>query len=214
MLPIYIMYFAGGEVIKSTRKIVIRAFGFILGFTLIFVALGAFAGLVGNFVSRYQVVVNLVSGFIMICFGLNYIGVINIKMLSHARVGSEIRKPITGFFSAVLFGFVFALIWMPCIGVFLGSALLKAAHQALVFEGTMLLLFYSLGLGLPFFIFTLLIDRLKSTMDWIKKHHKVINLISGLFLIVVGILMMTGLLNSVFAGLPLLGDTTTGCCCG
>jgi len=213
MLPIYVVYFAGGGAVRSTGKIAGRAFGFILGFTLVFVVLGAFAGLVGGFLSRYQIVVNIVAGLIMVLFGLNYIGVFNIKFLSHARVGVEVSKPVTGFFSAILFGFVFALVWMPCIGVFLGSALLKATHQASALEGAVLLFFYSLGLGLPFFVFTLLIDKLKSTMDLIKRHHKIINLISGLFLIVIGILMMTGVLNSLFGTFPLFGETNAGCDC-
>jgi len=202
MLPVYIMYFAGGEVDRKTRKTLLCAFGFIIGFTVVFVILGAFAGLVGGVLRRFETVVNIVAGLIVVLFGLNYLGVLNIRLLSHAKVGGQINRPITGFFSAFAFGLVFAVMWTPCAGAFLGAALMKAAHQASVYEGTIMLLFYSLGLGLPFFICTLLIDKLKSTIDWIKKHHKIINLISGLFLIVIGILMMTGLFGWIKALLP------------
>lgn len=202
MLPVYIMYFAGGVGERDTKKTVQTALGFIIGFTIVFVILGAFAGFIGGFLIRYQMWVNIAAGLIVILLGLNYLGVLNIKLLSHSKLGGSMGRPVTGFFSAVAFGLVFAVMWMPCAGAFLGAALMKAAHQATVIEGMTLLVFYSLGLGLPFFISALLIDKLKSTMDWVKKHHKVINLISGIFLIVVGILMMTGILNRLIGMLP------------
>jgi len=197
MLPVYIMYFAGGREERKRAQTVKRALGFIIGFSVVFTILGAFAGLVGGFLSRYATIVNLVAGLIVVLFGLNYLGILNIKLLNHARVGGDVSKPVTGFFSAIIFGVIFAVMWTPCAGAFLGSALMKAAHQGSIAEGSVLLLFYSLGLGLPFFISALMIDKLKSTLNWIKKHHKVINLISGIFLIVVGILMMTGLFAHV-----------------
>lgn len=203
MLPVYIAYFAGSASSDAkTNKTMRCATGFIIGFTIVFVVLGAFAGLVGGFLTRYQTLVNIVTGLIVVLLGLNYLGVLNIKLLSHARVGGTVSRPVTGFFSALLFGIVFAFMWTPCAGAFLGAALMKAAQQASVVEGSMLLLFYSLGLGLPFFLCTILIDKLKSTMDWIKKHHKPINFVSGLFLVVIGILMMTGLFNRLIAILP------------
>ena len=202
MLPVYIMYFAGGDAERKTSKTVKCALGFIIGFTIVFMIMGAFAGLIGGFLIRFEVWVNVVAGAIVVLLGLNYLGVLNIKLLSHSRVGTQVSRPITGFLSALLFGLVFAVMWTPCAGAFLGAALMKAAQQASVLEGMMLLLFYSLGLGLPFFISALLIDKLKSTLDWIKRHYKVINLVSGIFLIVVGILMMTGILNRLIAMRP------------
>ena len=100
-----------------------------------------------------------------------------------------------GFFSAFLFGIVFSVGWTPCVGAFLGSALMLASQQGHILEGVLMLLAFSLGLGIPFVLSAVLIDYLKSAFDWIKKHYKIINAVSGSFLIAIGILMATGLLG-------------------
>jgi cytochrome c-type biogenesis protein len=104
-----------------------------------------------------------------------------------------------GFFSALLFGVVFSIGWTPCVGAFLGSALLLAASQGHVIEGMLMLLLYSLGLGIPFFISAILIEKLKGTFNFIKKHYNVINVISGGLLVIMGILMATGLFGKLLA---------------
>jgi cytochrome c-type biogenesis protein len=103
-------------------------------------------------------------------------------------------KPL-GFFSAMLFGIIFSVGWTPCVGAFLGSALAMASQQGKVLTGVMMLLCYSLGLGIPFVVSAMLIDKLKGAFTAIKRHYHVINAICGIFLIVVGILMMSGLLG-------------------
>jgi cytochrome c-type biogenesis protein len=100
-----------------------------------------------------------------------------------------------GFFTALLFGVVFSVGWTPCVGAFLGSALMLASQQGHVLEGTVMLLAYSLGLGIPFILSAVLIDYLKTAFNWIKKHYTVINTISGVLLIAIGILMAAGLLQ-------------------
>src|SRR5699024_5415682 len=100
-----------------------------------------------------------------------------------------------GFFATLLFGIVFAVGWTPCVGAFLGSALMLASSRGSVAQGILLLLCYSAGLGIPFLISAVLIQKLKSTFDWIKQHYSIINKVSGGLLILVGILMMTGLMN-------------------
>ena len=103
------------------------------------------------------------------------------------------------FFSALLFGMIFSLGWTPCVGVFLGSALMLASQQGHVVEGMLMLLAYSMGLGIPFLLSAVLIDYLKSAFNWIKRNYKMINLVSGGFLILVGILMATGTLGRLLA---------------
>ena len=196
MLPIYISYFAGGGE-RSTRKTLSCAAGFVLGFTLIFVAMGALAGTMGSFLTQYQQAVNIISGLVVIFFGLNFLGVLKINLFHGSK-----RTMATGnmsFFSAILFGIIFSLGWTPCVGAFLGSALALASQQGHVLTGTLMLLCYSLGLGIPFFLSALLIDQLKGTFNFIKRHYKIINLVCGGFLIVVGILMMTGTLGKLLA---------------
>ena len=192
MLPIYISYFAGGGE-RSTGKTLKGALGFVTGFTAVFVILGALAGTVGSFLREYQTAVNIVSGAIVIVFGLNFLGIFKLNLFrgSHRSVNTDNM----GFFPALLFGMIFSVGWTPCVGAFLGSALMLASQQGHVMEGMLMLLAYSLGLGIPFILSAVLIDYLKTAFNWIKKNYKVINMVSGSLLVLIGILMATGMLG-------------------
>ena len=192
MLPIYISYFAGGET-HGGKKALVNAIGFVAGFTLVFTLLGTLAGTVGGFLRSHQTAVNLISGLVVIAFGLNFLGVFRLELFKGSRRAAATHE--MGFFSAVLFGVIFSLGWTPCVGAFLGSALMLASQQGNALMGTVMLLLYSLGLGVPFLLSAVLIDKLKSTFDWVKRNYQIINRISGGFLIVIGILMATGLLE-------------------
>ena len=192
MLPIYISYFAGGGE-RSTGKTLKGALGFVTGFTAVFVALGALAGTVGSFLKAHQTAVNIVSGLIVILFGLNFLGVLKLNLFSGSR--RQMDMDGMNFLKTVLFGMIFSIGWTPCVGAFLGSALMLASQQGHVLQGMGMLLAYSLGLGIPFVLSAVLIDYMKSTFDWIKRHYAVINLVCGALLILVGIAMATGLLG-------------------
>lgn len=189
MLPIYVSYFAGGGE-KKTRKVITNALGFILGFTLVFILLGALAGSVGKLLIEYKALINVITGLIVIFFGLNFLGVFKFNIFKGSNY-SAVKD--LGFFSSLVFGLVFSIGWTPCVGAFLGSALMLAANRGSVAEGILMLIFYSLGLGIPFFISAILIDKLKSAFTFIKKNYKAINIASGCLLIAVGVLMATGL---------------------
>ncbi len=189
MLPIYLSYFAGGGE-RSTKKTLRGAFGFVTGFTIIFVLLGALAGTVGSFLKEHQTTVNIISGLIVVFFGLNFLGIFKINLFKGSK--RQVNTNNMGFFSAMVFGMVFSIGWTPCVGAFLGSALMLASQQGHILEGMGMLFVYSLGLGIPFILSAVLIDYLKSAFDWIKRHYDVINKVSGVFLILVGILMATG----------------------
>ena len=193
MLPIYISYFAGGN--RTTKKTLTGAVGFVLGFTAVFVAMGALAGTLGSFLRTYQTAVNIVSGLIVIVFGLNYLGVLNLNLFRGGNQTMKVKD--LGFASAVLFGVVFSVGWTPCVGAFLGTALMMASQQGHVAEGMLMLLIYSLGLGIPFILSAVLIDRLKSAFDWVKKNYRIINIFSGSLLIVIGVLMATGMMGKL-----------------
>ena len=197
MLPIYVSYFAGGKEERTTRKTLINALGFVLGFTVVFVLLGALAGTLGSFLQRYKIAVNIVTGLVVVFFGLNFIGVFKLNIFK------GIKNPLAGqelsFFSAVLFGTVFSIGWTPCVGAFLGSALMLASQQGKTLVGVIMLLCYSLGLGIPFVASALLIDKLRSVFGFIKRHYTVINTVCGCLLIAVGVLMMTGLFSRLIA---------------
>ena len=192
MLPIYISYFAGGGE-RSTGKTLRCAFGFVLGFTAVFVAMGALAGTVGSFLIRYQTAVNIILGGIVILFGLNYLGLLNLNIFR--GMTGQVKTADMNFFSAMVFGIVFSVGWTPCVGVFLGSALMLASQQGSAMVGTLMLLCYSLGLGVPFLFSAVLIDQLKGTFQFVKKNYGVINKICGGLLIAVGVLMASGLLT-------------------
>ncbi len=192
MLPIYISYFAGGGE-RGTKKTLTGALGFVAGFTLVFMALGALAGTVGSFLKAHQTAVNLISGLIVIFFGLNFLGVFKLNLFR----GGNYRMQTTNmnFLSAFVFGIIFSVGWTPCVGAFLGSALMLASQQGHVVEGMLMLLAYSMGLGIPFLLSAVLIDYLKSAFNWIKKNYNVINAVSGGMLILIGVLMATGTLG-------------------
>lgn len=192
MLPIYISYFAGGGE-RSTGKTLKCACGFVLGFTLVFVAMGALAGTLGSFLVRYQTIVNIVLGGIVILFGLNYLGVLNLNLFRGMR--GDVKTSGMNFFSALVFGVVFSVGWTPCVGAFLGSALMLASQQGSAMVGMGMLLSYSVGLGVPFLVSAVLIDQLKSAFALIKRNYGIINKVCGGLLVAVGILMATGLLN-------------------
>ena len=184
MLPIYISYFAGGGE-RTTAKTLKGAVGFVTGFTIVFVMLGALAGTVGSFLREYQTTVNIISGLIVIIFGLNFLGVFKLNIFKGNQ--RSVKTDNMGFFSAMLFGIIFSVGWTPCVGAFLGSALMLASQQGHIAEGMLMLLSYSLGLGIPFILSAVLIDYLKSAFNRIKRNYKIINLISGSLLVIKGI---------------------------
>ena len=196
MLPIYISYFAGGGE-RTTGKTVKCALGFVLGFTAVFTAMGALAGTLGSFLREYRTAVDLAAGLIVVFFGLHFLGVFKFQLFRGNK--RRVNTANMGFFSAVLFGVVFSVGWTPCVGAFLGSALALASQQAHVVEGMLMLLAYSLGLGIPFVISAVLIDYLKSAFGWIKRHYTVINAVSGGLLVLLGVLMATGLFGRMLA---------------
>ena len=192
MLPIYLSYFAGGQN-KDTRRTVIGALGFVLGFTVVFVALGALAGTLGSFLIAHQNVVNIVSGIIVIFFGLNFLGIFKFSLFKGSKITMKMDN--FNFFSLVLFGIIFSIGWTPCVGAFLGSALMLASQQGHALAGMLMLLTYSLGLGIPFILSAVLIQKLKTAFDFIKRNYQIINTLSGCFLILTGMMMATGTLG-------------------
>lgn len=196
MLPIYISYFAGGGK-RSTKKTLAGAFGFVAGFTIVFVAMGALAGTVGGLLREYQSALNLVCGLVVIFFGLYFLGVVKLSLFKGSS--HKVDTENMGFFPALLLGIIFSIGWTPCVGAFLGTALMLASQQGHGTEGILMLLAYSLGLGIPFVLSAMLIDYLKTAFLWIKTHYRLINTVCGLLLILLGALMATGMLGRLLA---------------
>lgn len=192
MLPVYISYFTGQTNIqKNNSAALTNALGFVLGFTIVFVSLGAFAGAAGHILKEYQTIIHIVSGIVVIVFGLNFLEIIRIPLLNTTHQ-LKFQTVNLGFSSSVLFGVIFSLGWTPCVGAFLGSALMLAATSGESLKGVLMLLSFSLGLGIPFIVSAVLIEQLTTAFDFIKKNYRIIELFSGSLLILIGILMITG----------------------
>lgn len=201
MLPLYLSYFAGDAGMASptdssrNKHVFLHACAFVVGFSTVFIALGVFAGSLGMLLSRYQTALNIVCGIIVILLGLSYLEIIRIPFFS----GMKSARRAGSTFSAFVFGIIYSVSLTPCIGAFLGSALMMASSSGNAARGAVLLLCYALGLGIPFLLSAVLLDQLQSTFRFIKQHYKVINTVSGIFLIVIGICMMLGWMNRVMA---------------
>lgn len=188
MLPIYISYFMGEEE-NSKKKALINSIGFVLGFTFVFLVLSIFASTAGYFINRYTKYIKIVFGIIIIILGFNYMDILKLKFLNKTK-GIQMKNKKLNFFKAMLFGILFSISWTPCIGTFLSSALLLIAKEQELIKGIVLMLLYSIGLGIPFIISVVLIEKLKEVFDFIKKNYKKVKIISGLILIFMGIYMM------------------------
>lgn len=193
MLPVYVSYFAAGSPKKS--RAFVRSGLFVLGFTAVFTLMGLFAGTVGGFLSRHQRWVDLVCGLVVILFGLSYLEVIRLPFLK----GVDEVPMAQGLFSAFLFGMIYSVSLTPCVGAFLGSALMLAGSAGGAGKGALLLLVYSAGLGIPFVLSTLLLHTLQDAFDRIKRHYTLINRICGGALVLLGLLMASGQMSRLLA---------------
>ena len=187
MLPIYVSYFSGQD--KDLKRTIINSLGFVLGFTIIFVLLGIFASTLGKVITANSKYINIIFGIIIIIFGMHYMGILNIKILNKSK-GIKKNSDKLSFFSAIIFGMIFSVCWTPCVGVFLSSALMMSATSMNVLKGGFMLFIYSIGLGIPFILTSIFLERLKNTFNNIKKHYNIINKIAGMILIFSGILLI------------------------
>jgi cytochrome c-type biogenesis protein len=197
LVPAYLSFISGvsiedmkgeGERVKVLGRVSINSIFFILGFSVVFVALGASASFIGRFLLAQLALLSKIAGVIIIIFGLHMAGVFRIRALYSERRfqgQTSARGPIGAF----LIGLAFAFGWTPCIGPILAGILAIASTKETVGQGVVLLGAYSLGLGLPFFLAGLGINTFLSLFDRIKRRFRFIEVVSGLFLVIVGVLI-------------------------
>ncbi len=185
MVPIYISYFIG-EDNKKSSKAIINSIGFVLGFTIIFLILSIFASKLGNLITEKIKYIKILFGILIIILGFNYMGILQFSFLNKTK-GIKYNTNNFNFFKSILFGILFSISWTPCIGSFLGSALMLITKNQDTIKGIILMLIYSLGIGIPFIISVILIEKLKTMFDFIKKNYNIIKIISGVILILMGI---------------------------
>ncbi|MHB1017397.1 MAG: cytochrome c biogenesis CcdA family protein [Coriobacteriia bacterium] len=209
LIPGYIAFMTGmttAELTDENRKVsavLVPSLLFVLGFSIIFVSLGASASAVGSFLSQYSSVLEKVAGVIIMLLGFFMLGIIKVPWLyGEARFEMQKTKRF-GSFAALLMGMAFAFGWSPCVGPVLGSILMVAANSAEVGRGALLLGVYSLGLGVPFVLVALLLGRVKPVLNWLNRHALIINRVAGGILMVLGLLIMTGWIGRVVGWLSM-----------
>ncbi|MBF4694135.1 cytochrome c biogenesis CcdA family protein [Fusibacter ferrireducens] len=200
LIPAYIMYMAGAydpQAISKKRTLMLfRTFGFIIGFTVIFMLLGISASALGRLFAMHKVLLTRISGILIVFFGLYLMGFIKLPMLNKDYRKSKARGKMT-FFTSIGMGMAFAFGWTPCFGPILGAILAStAAMSQNVAEGARLLWVYSMGMAVPFIITALFINTVEKYTQKLSQHSKVINRIAGAVLALLGLLMATGKLGS------------------
>lgn len=203
LVPPYLCYMAGvsvddfrnnGESSQAARnriRLLLTSFTFVLGFTTIFVALGAGASSIGHFLRQWQQEMAIAAGLVIIVMGLNFLGIVRIPLLSREarfQAGSAPATPL----GAYIMGLAFAFGWTPCIGPVLGPILTLAGSKASVFDGASLLAVYSLGLGLPFMLAALFSGSFMRFLSRFRVHMGMVEKVMGILLVLAGILFLTG----------------------
>jgi len=190
MIPIYLMYLGGAEAAgeRVGLRLLVNTLGFIAGFTLVFVALGATASGLGRLMAANRLLLQRFGGLVVVLIGLNYLGLIRVSWLNRSRTWQTDTSNLR-FWSSLFFGGAFSLGWTPCLSAFLGTALILASNMKTMYQGMALLFTFSLGLGIPFLLTALLWGKLQNTLGVIKRNLHRIQLVSGLLLVVMGLLM-------------------------
>lgn len=196
LVPVYIFYLAGvsaeeNSVEKSKKgRLIVNAAGFVIGFTLLFLLLGAAATSLGRFLGEHRDVLRKVGGIIMVIFGLSFAGVFHLRFSGFTK-RLEYRFQSLKFFNSIIFGAVFGVGTTTCTLPMLGSALVLAGNANTLLDGMLLLFIYSVGFGVPFILSALIYESIKSTFHFIQRYWRIISIVSGIVLIIAGVLLYT-----------------------
>ena len=204
LVPPYLGYLGGvtlarlnsGEAIDDAtwRRVVLGSVCFVLGFTTVFVGLGAGASAFGQLIQTYKSQLSIVAGLVIVAFGLHFVGLIRIPLLyQEVRYRADVERATL--FGAYLIGLAFAFGWTPCIGPILATVLTLAAQEGSLATGVALLTVYSLGLGIPFVLAAVAIRPFLAFLQRFKRHLGVVEKVMGVLLIVTGLMFMTGSMN-------------------
>lgn len=200
LIPMYLSFISGlslDEMRSSTerkkviRRVTISSLLFILGFSVVFIGLGASATVLGKFLLARLSVLSKIAGVVIIIFGLHIAGVFKIRFLNYEKRFHHSSRP-AGSFAPFLIGLAFAFGWTPCIGPVLGTILVYSGSQETVWQGLLLLSMYSLGLAIPFLLTGMSINIFLSVMKRIQRYYKAIEIFTGACLVIMGILLITG----------------------
>jgi cytochrome c-type biogenesis protein len=207
IMPGYLAYLTGRATGRDPcaverRQVFAHGLAFVLGFSLMFILLGASASVLGRLLLQYREWLTRAGGVLMIAFGLQMAGVIRLPFLEYGWRPQANPDPRLGFASSFLMGFFFATGWTPCIGMILGSVLTLAAYQASLLQGVLLLAVYSFGLSLPFLLIALLLDRISGWMCTLTRICRYLSILAGLILVLFGVLFAANQLSILARWLP------------
>ncbi len=200
LVPVYISFMSAKVAFGQNKKmklserlfLFLNSLFFVFGFTIIFVLLGSTATFFGRLLQQYSNIIARIGGAILIIFGLHYIGLFKISFLNFEKKLSVPESAKFNYLGSFLIGIIFAFGWVPCVGMILSGILMMASRLDTFLQGVFLLLAYSLGLGIPFIIFSMFISLFSIFFKKISRHMKIIMIISGIFLILLGIIFITG----------------------
>jgi len=206
LIPGYISFVSGASLdeirgggaapSRSRRTVLLTSLAFVLGFSIVFIALGASATAIGKFVMRNLPLLGKIAGAVIIVFGLHTMGVFRLQFLEMEKRAHAQAKP-AGLLGAMFVGVAFAFGWTPCIGPILAAILAVAGSRDSVREGVLLLATYSLGLAIPFILTSLAIDRFFALTSKIRRHYHAIEMVSGGLLVAIGLLIFTNQLTVI-----------------
>ncbi len=201
LMPIYLSYLTGGSLDEieggaKKRSVLINSIGFLLGLSLVFIMLGATATALGRFLYFNNNIIRRVGGILIIIFGIHHIGIINLSFLNMERK-FKFNAKTPKFINSVILGMAFSFGWTPCIGPILGSVLMMAASLESYVQGIYLLVIYSVGFSIPFLITALFLNLILERINNIDKYLKIIKIVSGILLIIMGILVYTNKINMI-----------------
>jgi cytochrome c-type biogenesis protein len=216
LVPVYISFMTSKAALGNGKTklpdklfIFLNSIFFVLGFSLIFIILGSTATFIGKILRDYSNIISRVGGGLLIIFGLNYMGIFKIPFLNFEKKFNIPQSAKYNYLGSFLIGIIFSFGWVPCIGMILSGILLLASRLDTLAKGIYLLLAYSLGLGIPFMLFSVFIGLFSKFFKKINKYMKIIPIISGIFLIILGIVFLTGsmtkLVGLMLKYMPFLG---------
>jgi len=204
LVPVYISLMSNKAIYKSENikiserlYLFLNSIFFVMGFSIVFIILGSTATLLGQALQNYSGIIVRIGGVILIIFGLQYMGLFKIRFLNIEKKFHLPSSLKTGYWGSFIIGVIFSFGWIPCVGMILSGILLLASQLDTLLQGIMLLVVFSLGLGLPFVLASIFISFFSNFLKKINRHLNVVSIISGIFLVVLGIIFITDSMNTV-----------------
>lgn len=204
LIPVYLGIMSRNAIYKNEKILFsdrlytfLNSLLFVLGFSIVFVILGSTATLIGQLLGNYLSIISRIGGAVLIVFGLHYVGLFKIPFLNMEKRLKMPRTLKTGYLWSFLFGIIFSFGWIPCVGMILSAILLLASNMETLLEGILLLVVFSAGLGLPFILTSIFIGSFTRFLKKINKHLNIISIVSGIFIIILGIIFVTDSMTKI-----------------